>query len=300
MERAKLNGVEVELEYEVKGSGEPVLLISTGPIADSFLPFLSESVLVEHFRLISYRQRGQAGSTRSATPVSHAEHAADAAALLSYLGVRRAHVAGHSTGGCIALQLALVRPDLVQTLTLLEPPLPGVPSASAFFEKAGPALASYRSGNREKAMAEFLSAVSSLDWETCRTVIEEHVPSGVAQAMKDADTFFGGYLPALDAWQFDPGEAAVISQPVLSVLGTKTEPWFKDGQALLHTSFPQVEELSVEGVGHLLHMQRPEPVARGVASFLGRHPITVADKGASSAGRKGGSTFLRGVKAATR
>ena len=39
MEKAKLNGVM--LEYEVTGSGEPVLLISTGPIADSFLPLLS-------------------------------------------------------------------------------------------------------------------------------------------------------------------------------------------------------------------------------------------------------------------
>ena len=40
MDKAKVNGVEVA--YEVTGSGEPVLLISTGPIADSFLPFLSE------------------------------------------------------------------------------------------------------------------------------------------------------------------------------------------------------------------------------------------------------------------
>ena len=40
MDKAKVNGVE--LEYEVQGAGEPVLLIGTGPIADSFLPFLSE------------------------------------------------------------------------------------------------------------------------------------------------------------------------------------------------------------------------------------------------------------------
>jgi len=36
-------------------------------------------------------------------------------------------------------------------------------------------------------MARFLSVVCSLDWEKCRTVIEKHVPGGVAQAMKDAD-----------------------------------------------------------------------------------------------------------------
>ena len=55
METAKVNGVE--LAYEAKGSGEPVLLIGTGPIADSFLPFLSEQALVERYRLIRYHQR---------------------------------------------------------------------------------------------------------------------------------------------------------------------------------------------------------------------------------------------------
>jgi pimeloyl-ACP methyl ester carboxylesterase len=272
MESANLNGVE--LEYEVKGSGEPMLLISTGPIADSFLPFLSEPALVERYRLISYHQRGQVGSTHSRAPVSFAQHAADAAALLVHLGVRRAHVAGHSSGGDIALQLALDCPDLVHTLTLLEPVLIGVPSTAAFFEKAGPALAAYGSGDRETAMAEFLSMVSSLDWKTCRTVLEKHVPGGVAQAMKDVDTFFGSYLPALNAWQFGRNEAAKIAQPVLSVLGTQTERLFMEGQDLLHSWFSQTEDLIVEGVGHLLHMQRPEPVVRGVATFLGRHPMT--------------------------
>ena len=130
-------------------------------------------------------------------------------------------------------------------------------------------------------MADFLSAVCSLDWETCRTVVDKHIPSGVAQATKDADTFFGSYLPAVSAWQFGPKEAAAISQPVLSVLGTKTERLFVEGRDVLHSWFPQVEDLTVEGVGHLLHMQRPEPVARGVAAFLGRHPMIAAERGAA-------------------
>ena len=96
MEQAKVNGVA--LEYEVQGSGAPVLLIGPGPIADGFVPFFSEQPLAERYRLIRYRQRGQGGSTPCPSPVSFAEHAADAAALLGHLGIRRAHVAGHSTG----------------------------------------------------------------------------------------------------------------------------------------------------------------------------------------------------------
>jgi pimeloyl-ACP methyl ester carboxylesterase len=224
--------------------------------------------------LIRYHQRGQVDSTHGPAPVSFAEHAADAAALLGYLGVGRAHVVGHSTGATIALQLAVDRPEVVHTLALLEPPLPGAPSAAAFLEKAGPALAAYGSGDREGAMARFLSVVGSLDWGTCQTIIEKHVPGGVAQAVQDADSFFGSYLPALSAWQFGAEQATTISQPVLSVLGTETERWFVDSHELLHAWFPLVEDCTIEGTGHLLHMQRPEPVARGVAEFFARHPIT--------------------------
>ncbi len=279
MDKAKVNGVE--LEYEVKGSGEPVLLISTGPIADSFLPFLSENVLVERYRLIRYRQRRMGTSAPSSVPVSFEQHAADAAALLGSVGVGRAHVAGHSTGAVIALQLAADRPEMVHTLALLEPTLVGVPSAAAFLpstlavlEAVGPALAAYGSGDHEEAMATFLSVVCNLDRESCRTVIEKHVPGGVAQAVKDADSWFGSYLPALSAWQFGTQEAATISPPVLSVLGTESGPLFEEGHALLHFWFPQVEDCTIEGAGHLLHLQRPEPVAQGIAEFLGRHPIT--------------------------
>ena len=173
-----------------------------------------------------------------------------------------------------ALQFAVDRPTMVRSLALLEPPLLGVPSAGAFFEKVGPALEAYRSGDREGALARFLSVVCSLDWETCRTLVEKHVPGGVAQAMKDADNFFGSYLPALQAWQFGSEQATAISQPVLSVLGTETEQLFVEGRDLLHCWFPQIEDCTIEGVAHLLHMQRPELVAQGVAEFFARHPIT--------------------------
>jgi pimeloyl-ACP methyl ester carboxylesterase len=271
MDKAEVNGVE--LEYAVQGQGEPVLLIGTGPIADSFLPFCADEGLAGRYRLIRYHQRGQVGSTHSPQPVPYAEHAADAAALLDQLGTGRAHVAGHSTGALIALQLAADRPDLVHTLALLEPPLAGAPSAGAFFEKAGPALAAYGAGDRAGAMAAFLSAVTSLDWETCRTVIDTHVPGGVAQAIRDADTVFGGYLPALTAWEFGPEQAATIAQPVLSVLGTETERWFADSHELLRAWFPQAEACPIAGAAHLLHLQRPAPVAQGVAAFFARHPI---------------------------
>src|SRR5687768_10190519 len=244
MEKANVNGTT--LEYEVKGSGEPVLLISTGPIADSFLPLFPEKALAG-YRLIRYRQRGL-DSSNGRTPVSFATHAADAAGLLARLAVRRAHVAGHSTGALIALQLAVVSPDVVRSLALLEPPLPAAPSAGAFFEKQAPAFAAYGAGDGNAAMSRFLSVVSSLDWETCQQVIDHYIPGGVARAMAHVEDMFGSYLPALQGWQFGGDQAAAISQPVLSLVGTDSERLFLDGHELLHTWFPKVEECRVEGV----------------------------------------------------
>jgi pimeloyl-ACP methyl ester carboxylesterase len=271
MDRARLDGVE--LEYQAVGSGEAVLLIPPGPLADGFLPFLSEGPLADRYRLIQYHRRGQVGSSQATPPVSYAEQAADAAGLLSHLGVSQAHVVGHSTGANIALQLALDRPEVVQTLALLEPWLTASPSASAFFEQAGPPMDAYGSGEKETAMAGFISLASGLKWETSRAVIDDYVPGSVAQAIKDADTFCGVDLPALSAWEFGSEDAAAVSQPVLSVLGADSGRLFVEGAALLRSWLPKVEDLTVEGVGHLLQIQRPGPIARGIAEFFGRHPI---------------------------
>ena len=273
MERAKVNGVE--LEYEVKGSGEPVLLISP-VVADGFLPFLSAPALVDRYRLIRYHRRGWCRSTHTTPPVTVSDHAADAAALLAHLEVARAHVAGHSSGGSIAMQLAFERPDLVQTLTLLEPSILSLPSAQTLFESAAPSLEAYRNGDNERAVAGFLSLVSGLDWETCRAVLDEHVPGGVAQAIEDADTFFGIELPALGAWQFGAAQAAAIAQPVLSLLGSDTGALWLETATLLRAWFPQAEEHTVQGVGHLLHLQRGVDVVRAFAAFVHRHPMAGA------------------------
>ena len=271
MEIANVNGVE--LEYETVGSGDPVLLI--GPVvADAFRPFMSAEPLIERYRLILYHKRGWCGSTHTTSPVSIADHAADAAALLDHLGVSRAHVAGHSSGGPIALQLAVDHPDRVHTLTMLEPSLLSLASAQGLFAKAGPAMEAYGAGDHETAVECFLSVVSGLDRDTCRATIEDHVPGGVAQAIKDADTFFGVELPGMMAWKFGAEEASAIHQPILSVRGTETEPLWIEVADQLHSWFPQVEDLTVVGVGHLLQMQNPEPVALGVAAFLARHALT--------------------------
>jgi pimeloyl-ACP methyl ester carboxylesterase len=270
MESVKVNGVQ--LEYEVVGSGDPVLLVSP-VLADGFLPLLSERALTDGYRLIRYHKRGWAGSTHTPPPVSISDHAADAAALLDHLGIRCAHIAGHSSGAAVAAQLALDRPEAVHTLMLMELSLLSGPSGEQFLEKARPALEAFGSGDHAGALAMFMTAVSGLDWTTCRALLEERVPGAVDQAVADADTFFGVELPALTGWKFGPQQAAAIGRPVLSILGSETEPLWVEVAEFLRSYLPQVEEFKVDGVGHLLHIQRPEPVARGMAEFLERNTL---------------------------
>ncbi len=270
MKSVEVNGVE--LEYEVTGSGEPVLLISPF-IADGFLPLVSEPALADRHQLIRYHKRGWCGSTDTRAPVSVADHAADAAALLDRLGVPRAHIAGHSSGGAVALQLALDHPERVQTLALLEVSLLELPACDAFLEEAGPALAAYAAGDHARAVAMFMTTVSGLDSSASRALLEDRIPDAVAQAVENADTFFDVELPALIEWEFGPQQASAIDRPVLSVLGSETErAWFETAE-FLRVSLADVEEFTVDGVGHLLHIQDAEPVAQAIADFLERNAM---------------------------
>jgi pimeloyl-ACP methyl ester carboxylesterase len=162
-------------------------------------------------------------------------------------------------------------------MALLEPTLLSVPAAGPFFQKAGPALEAYAAGDHEKAVAIFLSAASGLDWEACRSVLEKHAPGTVAQAVRDADTFFGIELPSLGSWNFTREQAARISHPVFSVVAADTEPLWVEVAALLRSWIPHVEDCTIGGIGHLLHLQRPEPVTQAIAGFLTRHSIGKSD-----------------------
>ena len=263
---------DVDLEYEKTGTGEPVLFISP-VLADGFLPLLGHPALVDQYELIHYHRRGWVGSTHTPGPVSIRQHVVDAAALLDHLGVAPVHVVGHSSGAAIAAELALDHPDKVHSLTMLELSLLSLPCGQAFLQGASPVLEMHRAGDHEKAFAAFMSAVSGLDWDTCRATLETQVPGVVDQSIKDADTFFEIELPSLAEWRLDANQARAITQPVLSVLGTDTEPLWVEVAAFLRTNISQVEETEIVGAGHLLHIQQPDPVANAVADFLRSHPM---------------------------
>jgi 3-oxoadipate enol-lactonase len=103
MLRANVNGIE--LAYERRGGGTPLVLIHGYPldhtIWDPVVPLLEK-----HFDLILPDLRGFGQSGIVQAPYMLADMAVDIAALLDFLKIKKAAIAGHSMGGYVALAFA--------------------------------------------------------------------------------------------------------------------------------------------------------------------------------------------------
>jgi 3-oxoadipate enol-lactonase len=111
-----VNGVE--LYYEAHGSGSPLVVLGglgqdvsemgmlTGPLAD-------------RFQVIAIDNRGSGRSAKPPGPYTVEQMAADAVGVMDHAGLPRAHLAGISLGGRIAMTLALDRGERVDRLVLV-------------------------------------------------------------------------------------------------------------------------------------------------------------------------------------
>jgi pimeloyl-ACP methyl ester carboxylesterase len=265
-----------KLAYEVQGSGEPVLLMHCGFVADAFVPLMKDSTLSEQYRLINYHRIGYGQSDRASGPMSVAEQAADARALLGQLGIQHAHVVGHSYGGVVALQLALDAPEVVHSLALLEPSLPaalGDPQvALKFMEGAGNAFAQFGAGDKAGAVDTWLTGAFGPGY---REFADRALPGWFEQSAKDADVVFQVEAANIQQWSFTAVEAGRIHQPVLSAYHQDHWPGFQKAHELLQAWIPQTEPVVLPIERHLLQIMAPGAVAAELAGFFTRHPIKI-------------------------
>jgi pimeloyl-ACP methyl ester carboxylesterase len=258
----------VRLEYQVRGAGEPLLFIHGGMIADTFEMIADE--IAASYRLVTYRRRGFHG-TPAQQDCTISKAVADAVALLDHLGIATAHVAGHSYGGVTALQLAVDAPARAHTLGLLEPPVMTVPSAADFGSEGASIGEMFQSGDSEGALVAFLTLVAGPD-PVPR--LDKTLPAGwFDQAVADLPTLFVADLASLGRWQFGQEQAATITQPALTVLGSESAPIFAETHELLNQWLPNAEPFVLEGAAHMLQMEEPDGMAAGLLAFLARHPM---------------------------
>lgn len=115
MQRARVNGVE--LAYEVRGMGAPIVMIH-GAQGDQTMFNDLASDFATRFRVLTFDQRGSGLSEKPEMDYTIAMLADDTAALMEHVGFPAAHVLGVSMGGTVAQELALRHPRKVLSLIL--------------------------------------------------------------------------------------------------------------------------------------------------------------------------------------
>lgn len=106
-----------QLYYEVHGDGPPLALVSgLGGTLSFWKPQVA--TLASRFRVILHDHRGTGQSGRRLIDFSVEQMAEDLVQLLDHLGVARAHLIGHSTGGAIGQTIALDHPERLDKLVL--------------------------------------------------------------------------------------------------------------------------------------------------------------------------------------
>jgi pimeloyl-ACP methyl ester carboxylesterase len=117
--RMTLKGVDYY--YDVRGQGEPLLLLHGGlGNSDMFEPLLP--ILGAGRQLIVVDLQGHGRSSLGSRPIRCEAIADDIAALLKRLGRAQVDVLGYSFGGCVALRLAVQHPAVVRRLALVSTP----------------------------------------------------------------------------------------------------------------------------------------------------------------------------------
>lgn len=116
MAMTNVNGQSVA--YELRGQGPPLVLVAgTGYPGATWPPAFVDPLLERH-RVLTFDHRGTGSTPASTEPFSTRLFARDLVGLMDALGLKAAHVVGHSMGGRVAQWMALDRPDRLRSLIL--------------------------------------------------------------------------------------------------------------------------------------------------------------------------------------
>lgn len=118
MPTLEVNGTR--LFYEETGSGAETVVFSHGYLMSHEMFRAQIAALSARYRVIAFDHRGHGQSAPATQPLGIYDLVDDAAALIDALVGGPVHFAGMSTGGYVGLRLALRRPDLLRSLTLID------------------------------------------------------------------------------------------------------------------------------------------------------------------------------------
>jgi 3-oxoadipate enol-lactonase len=256
----------VELYYELHGqAGKPVLVLNNGILMNAASSWVFQTeTLARHYHLLLYDCRGQGQSDHPQSAYSMELHADDLAALLTALGIEKAHIAGISYGGEVAQAFVLIYPERVKSLILadtvsqVEPALRTIArswleaarrnDAGAFFDVTVPWNFS----------AQFISANPDLLKDARKRYDDLDFPAVVRLCECFLDVDFTSRLHE-------------IQTPTCIIVGSLDLLKGPDYAMVLKQHIPQAELHILPGAGHASCWERPQEFNSVILGFLAKN-----------------------------
>jgi pimeloyl-ACP methyl ester carboxylesterase len=261
---------DISLHYEIDGSGPPLLLLA-GMLSDSASWGPLVPLLAEKFTVIRPDNRTTGRTTPWDAEVSVMHMARDAVALMKHLGHDRYHVAGHSLGGLMTLEIAGLVPDCVATGSVLASGRIRSPRTAAVFDAL---LAVRRAPDGEdmwlRALYPWVFGQAFFkdpqNTETAVAATRAYPFAQTADAMAHQITAFRGYRPEAPLDQ--------ITTPTLVLYAGQDVLVPPDMARSSFSTIPNLTEVTLDDAGHSIVWDAPEEVAHHLAAHLTAHPIT--------------------------
>jgi len=194
----------------------------------------------------------------------HAVCTADAHDLLT----RPMHLIGHSFGATVALRLALEHPEMVRSLTLIEPVFFAVADGSkAYAEHMAafqPFAEAMQRGDHEAAARLFTDEWGTgADWDTLPAAMRGYMTARIGLIPTTVPSLYED-----NAGMAAPARLEAMACPVLLVEGARSPSIVAAINDALAARLPNVQRLRVKGASHMLPITHSAEVAEAIAGFL--------------------------------
>ena len=282
MNAIEVNGVKLHVE-EI-GTGPTVILVHGIP-SDYRVWKPQVDVLSRHYRTISFSRRCAFPNQYSDYAQSTIENnATDLEELIAGAGGGPVHLIGHSYGGPIVTLCTLRHPELVRSLVLIEPHLPGMlvdprdPASGMALYTRNPSLA--LSG--QASLKNIEATQEEVSRKNLEKALDGYYPNtwkgkdvkvpltaSARAVMLDNMETFNELLAG--APTFNREDAARIVPPTLVVAGEHTMEWQSSVAAELHETIPNNRLAIIPNAAHYPHIESPEECTAKISAFLSEH-----------------------------
>ncbi|MFF5710551.1 alpha/beta fold hydrolase [Streptomyces sp. NPDC012756] len=245
----------------------PALLLLHGSASstrswDPMVPLLTGSHRVIRIDLLGHGRSAKPDDRSYAVP----DQASRVGAALERLGVERAAVVGHSSGGVVATALAEHRPDLVTALALVNTG----PGLDAFIAPESAATGSLQWPPSDEQLRHFAStAVSRAGYRIPGELLDD-VREMTLHAFTATMLATRSYLEQRAL----PDRLAALGKPLLVLFGEDDRRW-RSSSAADYRAVPGAEVELLPGLGHSPLLEDPQRTATPLLAFTALHAVRV-------------------------